>query len=115
MLQKFGLNTFVPPHPIDNKELWGSLPHYGKELGNNKAAISQGSESTSKFDIAYQYYISKGFELTLRLGDRLSAGVVVGSGVRENRFFRLIVEKNPSIKKHSKALLKKLEKIGIHI
>jgi hypothetical protein len=115
MLQKFGLNTFVPPHPIDNKELWGSLPHYGKELGTNKAAISQGSESTSKFDIAYQYYISKGFELTLGLSSRLSAGVVVGPGVRENKLFRKIVERNPSIKKYSKAILKQLEKVGIHI
>ncbi|MBP3140691.1 glycosyltransferase family 2 protein [Aliivibrio fischeri] len=115
MLQKFGLKTFVPPHPSGDQELWGSLPHYGKELGTNEAAISQGSDATSKFDIAYKYYISKGFQLTLDLSERLSSGVVVGSGVRKNKFFRKIVERNPSMKKYSKVFLKQLEKLGIHI
>jgi len=28
-LQKyFGLNTFVPPHPENDQEFWGSLPNY---------------------------------------------------------------------------------------
>jgi hypothetical protein len=39
-LQKyFGLNTYVPPHPIKDKQMWGSLK--GEELGIDKHAISR--------------------------------------------------------------------------
>jgi len=115
MLQKFSLGTYVPPHPKDDKEMWGSLPEYGTKLGRNSAAISQNISSTNKFDIAYQYYISQGFKLVLDFKERMKKGVVVGSGVRKNRFFRAIVEKNPKIKQSSKSVLTKLEKFGIHI
>lgn len=38
-LQKYmGLNTYVPPHPKDDQELWGSL--YGRKLGIDRHAIS---------------------------------------------------------------------------
>ncbi len=38
-LQKyFALNTYVPPHPFDDKSMWGSLK--GKELGIDAHAIS---------------------------------------------------------------------------
>jgi hypothetical protein len=115
MLQKFGLGTYVPPHPKDDKEMWGSLPEYGTKLGRNSAAISQNISSTDKFDLAYQYYISHGFELVLSFQERIKKGFVVGSGVRSNKFFRKIVDENPTIKKMTKWILHKLAKIGIHI
>ena len=37
--QKYGgVQTFCPPHPVDNKEMWGSL--YAVELGTDKVATS---------------------------------------------------------------------------
>ena len=38
--KELGLNTFVPPHPIDQTELWGSLPLYAQELGSDSNALS---------------------------------------------------------------------------
>jgi len=41
MLQKhLGLGTYVPPHPKDDKSLWGSLPDKAHRYGVDAAAIS---------------------------------------------------------------------------
>ncbi len=41
MIQKYtSLGTYVPPHPNDNIELWGSRPEIAKEVGADEAAIS---------------------------------------------------------------------------
>ncbi len=115
MLQKFGLATYVPPHPQDDLSLWGSLPEYGKTIGTDENAISSDQTALSRFDIALQYYTNKGFTLCLGLNERLKKGVVIGSGVRGNNNIRSIVNKNPKIKAVAKWILKKLEKAGIHI
>ncbi len=114
-LQKAGIGTFVPPHPPENHDLWGSLPEYGRKFGADNASISQSIESLSKFDRVVQYYVSRGFKLQLGLADRLKRGVAVGSGVRKNRLLRKIMESNPSIKKFARWLLYKLESFGIYI
>jgi hypothetical protein len=115
MLQKFGLATYVPPHPTDNLSLWGSLPEYGKTIGTDENAISSDQTALSRFDIALQYYTSRGFTLCLGLNERLKKGVVIGSGVRGNNAIRNLVNKNPKIKASAKWILTKLERIGIHI
>lgn len=115
MLQKFGLATYVPPHPQDDLSLWGSLPEYGKTIGTDENAISSDQTALSRFDIALQYYTNRGFTLCLGLNERLKKGVVIGSGVRGNNTIRNLVNKNPKIKASSKWILTKLEKIGIHI
>ena len=38
--KELGLNTFVPPHPKNNTEFWGSLPEYAQELGSDSNALS---------------------------------------------------------------------------
>ncbi|MBL4900968.1 MAG: glycosyltransferase [Colwellia sp.] len=115
MLQKFGLNTYVPPHPKDDQSLWGSLPKYGVELGTSDVAISSSQTALSRFDVALQYYTSRGFKLCLSTKDRLKKGIVIGSGVRGNNTIRSIVNKNKTIKNIAKWTLKQLEKVGIHI
>lgn len=115
MLQKFGLATYVPPHPQDDLSLWGSLPEYGKKIGTDENAISSDQTALSRFDIALQYYTNRGFTLCLGLNERLKKGVVIGSGVRGNNTIRNLVNKNPKIKTSAKWILTKLEKIGIHI
>lgn len=58
-----GLSTFVPPHPADNEEFWGSNPSIARTLGADKAAISSSSGSLGKFESALRHYVSLGFEL----------------------------------------------------
>ncbi|TAA39591.1 glycosyltransferase [Corallincola spongiicola] len=115
MLQKAGINTYVPPHPTNETELWGSLPEYGKNIGTNDAAISLSSGALSKFDKAYRYYISRGFELCLSRKERLSEGVVLGSGVKKNPILRKIVDSSPLVKKIAKKVHNLLAKIGFHV
>jgi len=115
MLQKHGLGTYVPPHPKNDKSLWGSLPEYGEKIGTDNNAISSSQSALSRFDIALQYYTSRGFKLCLSAKDRLKKGVVVGSGVRGSNSIRNIVNKNAMIKKLAKWTLRQLEKIGIYI
>ena len=65
-LQKYlGINTFVPPHPKDNKEMWGSTK--GWEMGREENGISLNHSNTIKMDDYYKYLISKGFK-TLKHG-----------------------------------------------
>lgn len=41
MLQKYlGVNTYVPPHPLNDQELWGSLPETAWGIGTDENAIS---------------------------------------------------------------------------
>ena len=58
-----GLSTFVPPHPIDNEELWGSTPLIARTLGADAAAISSASGALGKFERALRHYVSLGFQL----------------------------------------------------
>lgn len=115
MLQKFGIGTYVPPHPRGDRSLWGSLPEYGEKIGTDDNAISSSQSALSRFDMALQYYTNKGFRLHLSAKNRLKKGVVVGSGVRGSRSIRNLVNKNPTIKKLAKWVLLQLEKIGIYI
>ena len=60
-----GLNTFVPPHPPDDTEMWGSNPDLAKTFGTDSVAISMGKDSLEKFEKAFSHYISKGFRLMI--------------------------------------------------
>lgn len=61
-LQKYlGLNTYVPPHPKDNKRLWGSIK--GWEMGTEKNALSFNKDNLSLMNSYHKTLISKGFKL----------------------------------------------------
>lgn len=115
MLQKFGLGTYVPPHPKDDLSLWGSLPEYGKSLGTDENAISVNPEAFKKFDIALKYYVSKGFQIYLNQSKKEKKQIVIGSGVRSSSSLQKFANNNPKIKKVGTWFLKKLEKIGIYV
>lgn len=61
ILQKHGINTYVPAHPNDNKELWGSQHDLAYLYGTETVAISNQGGSYERFDEALSYYINKGF------------------------------------------------------
>lgn len=115
-LQKYrGIPTYVPPHPQNDKSLWGSLPEYGEKLGTDEAAISSSQTALNRFDIALQYYVRNGFQLCLTLNERLKKGVVVGSGVRTNKLVRNLTNRYPKLKSLGKRVLALLSKFRIHI
>lgn len=61
-IQKYlGLKTYVPPHPPNNREMWGSMPETAWSYGTDKYATSLfASEEMKKY---LYYLISKGFKL----------------------------------------------------
>jgi hypothetical protein len=64
-LQKYmGLNTYVPPHPLDDKSMWGSLE--GMELGLDDNAISR------------QHHVKKDHSFSLGVGDYFRACIKNG-------------------------------------
>jgi hypothetical protein len=61
-IQKFlGLNTYVPPHPEDNKRLWGSLK--GWEMGTEQNALSFNNNNLILMDSYHKHLISNNFKL----------------------------------------------------
>ncbi len=62
MLQKYlNLNTYVPPHPINDKEMWSSLK--GWEMGTEINGISMNSNNMTLMNEYYRYVINNGFKL----------------------------------------------------
>jgi glycosyltransferase involved in cell wall biosynthesis len=64
MQKVVGLNTFVPPHPVDDEELWGSKPSIARTLGTDGAAISSSRGALAKFERALRHYVSLGFQIS---------------------------------------------------
>lgn len=60
-LQKQGIYTFVPPHYIDNKDFWGSLPEYALKFGL-RSALSTSSENFPKMNYAMRLLLQRGFK-----------------------------------------------------
>ncbi len=61
-LQKYlGLGTYVPPHPMDDRSLWGSDPSYAIRLGTEGVALSNMPGQISPFDRAWERYRARGF------------------------------------------------------
>lgn len=60
-LKQKGIETFVPPHPYDNQELWGSYKKYAQTLGVDANAVSLNSDNTTKMNCAMKEIIKDGF------------------------------------------------------
>ena len=61
-LQKYlGLNTYVPPHPSDDKEMWGSKK--GWEMGTERNAISFNPANHYLMNAYYVELIRRGFKI----------------------------------------------------
>jgi Glycosyl transferase family 2 len=61
-IQKYlNLGTYVPPHPPDFKEMWGSTK--GWEMGREENGISLQPSSIDKMNQYYKILINKGFKI----------------------------------------------------
>lgn len=65
IFQKHGINTYVPPHPLNNKNVWGSDKDLAYRYGADATAVSCQPGIIEKFDEVLKYYINKGF-ITMR-------------------------------------------------
>jgi len=62
MLQKYlGINTYVPPHPKNSPEMWGSLK--GWQMGREKNGLSLVPTNIHKMNEYYRFIINKGFKI----------------------------------------------------
>lgn len=62
-IQKYlGLNTYVPPHPSEDLEVWGSQPQQAMSYGVDNNAISVNSNGID-FGKSLTHYYDKGFKL----------------------------------------------------
>ena len=66
MLQKYmNINTYVPPHPLEDKELWGSQPESAWEIGQDENAISMNLENIDLMTQEMKKYRNGGWKFVL--------------------------------------------------
>ncbi len=64
-LKKFlNINTYVPPHPKNNIEFYGSIPTKAWEYGTQEVAISMSQENLSKMQLALKMLKEDGMKPT---------------------------------------------------
>jgi glycosyltransferase involved in cell wall biosynthesis len=56
-----GLSTFIPPHPADDRELWGSL--FLEDYGNDMMATSRTHSGVNHANQHWVHIINNGFKL----------------------------------------------------
>ena len=93
VLQKYlGLKTYVPPHPINDKTMWGSKKQIAMELGPDVNAISQNSHNINEMNKCYLNYLKKGFKINFE---------------NELKYKKIYLENKATIGKHIKKFFNK--------
>jgi hypothetical protein len=65
-LQKVGIATYIPPHPSNDLEMFGSHPTKAWKYGTENVGISMNPDSHNRFCKAYSYYKNEhGFQILL--------------------------------------------------
>ena len=113
-LQKYaGIKTMVPPHPLNNKEYWGSDPVMALRLGTRNESISQNDSALDEFDKVLNLYTSTGFKLYKE--EKNEQHLVIGPGIARFAIIRKIAHKFPIVKKLGKSFKGFLASWHIHI
>jgi hypothetical protein len=64
MLQKYtNKKTYVPPHPKEDIDMWGSNPETARSIGTDSVAISTNHITGSQINTSYLNYLKKGFKI----------------------------------------------------
>lgn len=66
------IKTIVPPHPLDDIEMWGEKPTKAVADGTGSEAISQNSAGLQRFEKALKHYRKLGFETVLERGTEMN-------------------------------------------
>tara|TARA_S200000501_G_C20840628_1_gene751418 strand:+ start:962 stop:1843 length:882 start_codon:yes stop_codon:yes gene_type:complete len=113
-LQKYaGIKTIVPPHPLQNKDFWGSDPVLALRLGMGIESISQNNGALDKFDKVLSIYTSAGFVLNKE--ENNEKHLVIGPGIARFAIIRKIAYRFPIVRKLGKNLKSFLASRHIHI
>lgn len=59
----FGLNTYVPPHPKDDIEMWGSMPETAIKYGEEPVAISMDYHANIGMNKYWNFVRSNGYNI----------------------------------------------------
>jgi hypothetical protein len=59
----FGLFTYIPKHPIDDKSLWGSMPDTASQYGEDKNAISWSGEANMGMNKYWNFIRNNGYKI----------------------------------------------------
>lgn len=105
------IGTYVPPHPIDQKDLWGSTTEVAMVVGVSPDAVSMRPDAAERFNKVYLSYIKKGFKLCAVDEKHL----VLTTGLIENSAFRSYLIKHPFLFSLAKSVLGLLKRIKIHV
>ena len=115
-LQKyFGLNTFVPPHPENDKQLWGSLPNFAISMGNDNEGISSKDDSIIRFNKALKFYTAKGFRLCFEDEIKVKKEIIIGRGLSSYPFLKKFLRRYIWLDLLSKKINNRLKNFGIHL
>lgn len=60
-----GIQTYVPPHPVNNMEQWGSMPYTANSIGKSAAALSFG-ENKNTMNVAALEMVSNGWNILVK-------------------------------------------------
>lgn len=92
ILQKYlGLNTYVPPHPKNDKTMWGSDKDLAIKIGTDKFAISYDEVRLKEMDECFQQYIDKGFHLNF-LKDLEFKGIYLDKKIKIGKYIKKIIK-----------------------
>lgn len=58
----FGLHTYVPPHPVDDQEMWGSKPETGFKYGEDGNSISESPGGCQRMNSYWNYVRQQGYK-----------------------------------------------------
>ena len=90
-----GYKSYIPPHPPDDLQMWGSQPTIAIEQGTISDAISMNPNANLKFGKAFSHYASLGFR-TYYSNNISSSKIVFNNRLREFRIF-VFLKKFPVI------------------
>lgn len=115
-IQKYlGLETFVPPHPPNDLDLWGSNPKLAHLLGNDNKGISSKDDSIIRFNKALKYYSSKGFKLYKENIKSMNKEIIIGDGLSSFTPLKKNLKKNKRLYKFANNLNNIFKKFGIYL
>lgn len=66
--KRYGLGSFVPPHPAQRPELWGEIRELSDGDGSDSPAISMSPQASRRFEMAYRHYLKIGFSILAEKG-----------------------------------------------
>jgi glycosyltransferase involved in cell wall biosynthesis len=111
-VQKNGGKTFVPPHPKDDLELWGSRKEFSMVIGSDENSISLLRDSDARFTRALTHYLEQGFNI-LTESSSIPA-LIIDSNLKNNESIKSFLNKHPKLKSLVRSLKDSLKKIGIY-